>query len=378
MYIKMQQIHPGIAELELYEFEYALKNIEPADGWQTVPVEPMELISERITRAEFFEQVQLKPVLHNRIVLDETIAGLTRMLFTGLLTEAYPAKWINEHFYFDIRAFVFFPRTRYVTPEISQLFGGQPFMSFPPSQKNLEALQDIGYKEYAEVNTQIDQAFLETTLQLVAIKGTPLVLTIVGPTASGKSEITLLLQQALEASGKTCANIEMDNFYKDREFRDGKPMDTRVIHFKLFQAAMQALLGGKPAELPQYDFILATSSHDLDGKLRPGQTILKAQPADVILLEGNFPFHIPQIAPLIDLKAVYFAGDAIRLKRKWRRDVDYRKKYDPAYLANRYFRAQFLRNQEIYQPMMKSCEMIVDTSAAALWVRPDIAVLLQP
>lgn len=377
LYDRMLQIHPGIAELELYEFRYALKNILPEE-WEPIVLEQMLSIEESISKPEFYEPIQLKPTRHNRIVLDTAIVNLTQMLFTGLVRGDFPADWITQHFYFDIRAFAFFPRTRYVTPEIAHLFGGEPFLSFPPAQKNLEALQDIGYKEFAEANTLIDQAFIDTTVKLIAIKGTPLTLTIVGPTAAGKSEITLRLQQALEATGRSCTNIEMDNFYKDRVFRDGKPMDTRIIHYGLFQQAMQSLQAGKPAEMPQYDFILATSSHDLEGNRRPGCTTREVHPADVILLEGNFPFHIPEIAHLIDIKVVYFAEDSIRLKRKWRRDVDYRKKYDPAYLSNRYFRTQFLRNEEIYQPMMKSCEMVVDTSAASIWVRPDIAALLQP
>ncbi|MEL7644214.1 MAG: hypothetical protein AAGU25_08920, partial [bacterium] len=363
LYDRMLQIHPGMAELELYEFRYALKNILP-DGWEPAALESVQAIEKRIASPEFYTSIQLKPVRHNRIVLDAAIEELTRMLFTGLVSRDYPADWINQYFYFDIRSFAFFPRTRYVTAEIAHLFGDKPYMSFPPAQKNLEALQDIGYKEYAKANAKIDQAFINTTLQLIAKKGTPLVLTIVGPTAAGKSEITLRLQQALEASGKTCTNIEMDNFYKDREFRDGKPMDTRIIHYGLFLRVMQALQAGIPAELPQYDFILATSSHDLEGNLRPGCETRVVQPADIILLEGNFPFHIPEISPLVDIKAVYFAEDSIRLKRKWRRDVDYRKKYDPAYLSNRYFRTQFQRNEEIYQPMMKCCELVVDTSAA--------------
>ena len=376
MYDRMIQIHPGMAELEVYEFRYALKNIL-LDGWEPPVLEPVHAIEARIASPEFYTSIQLKPVRHNRIVLDAAIEELTRMLFTGLVSGEYPADWITQYFYFDIRSFAFFPRTRYVTPEIAHLFGDEPYVSFPPAQKNLEALQDIGYIEYAEANARIDEAFINTTLKLIAKKGTPLVLTIVGPTAAGKSEITLRLQQALEAAGKTCTNIEMDNFYKDREFRDGKPMDTRIIHYNLFLQAMQALQAGKPAELPQYDFILATSSHDLEGNLRPGCTTREVQPADVILLEGNFPFQIPEITHLIDIKAVYLAEDSIRLKRKWRRDVDYRKKYDPAYLSNRYFRTQFLRNEEIYQPMMKCCELVVDTSAAVLWVKPYITALLQ-
>jgi len=168
----------------------------------------------------------------------------------------------------------------------------------------------------------------------------------------------------------------MDNFYKDRVFRDGRPMDAAVIHYPLFIDSINALLRGEAADIPRYDFIQATSSHDLDDLLRPGQSTQTIQPANIIILEGNFPFHIPEIARLINLKIVYFADDPIRLKRKWKRDMDFRKKYDPQYLANRYFRTQFQRNQEIYQPMMQCSDIIVDTSNAQLWLHPDMQAQL--
>ena len=62
-------------------------------------------------------------------------------------------------------------------------------------------------------------------------------------------------------------------------------------------------------------------------------------------MEGNFPFHIDEIARLIGIKIVYLTDDPIRLKRKWKRDIDYRKKYDPAYFRNRFFRTQFLQGR---------------------------------
>ena len=149
-------------------------------------------------------------------------------------------------------------------------------------------------------------------------------------------------------------------------------MTSEVIHYPLFIESINALLRGEAADIPRYDFIQATSSHGLDGNLRPGQSTQTIQPADIIILEGNLPFHIPEIARLIDLKIVYFAEDPIRLKRKWKRDVDFRKKYDPNYLVNRYFRTQSQRNQEIYQPMMQCCDIIVDTTNAQLWLHPNL------
>ena len=377
LYLKLQQINPAVFELEFYEFQYALKNLQPAEGWQKIQLQPLQTLQEQIARPEFFANIQLKPKHGDQVILDSTIASLTRQLFVGLVEGLYPLDWVKQHFYFDVRSFAFFIRTNYITPAIQERFRGSPYRSFEPRQLLLEKTVEIGYKDFARANQEIDRAFIEVVQSWISSRDTPLLLTIVGPTASGKSEICARLLNSLEGAGFSCTSVEMDNFYKDRVFRDGRPMDAAVIHYPLFIDSINALLSGKAAEVPRYDFIQATSSHDLDGQLRPGQTTQTIQPADIIILEGNFPFHIPEIASLIDLMIVYFADDPIRLKRKWKRDVDFRKKYDPNYLANRYFRTQYLRNEEIYQPMMQCCDIIVDTTHAHLWLQPDLQTKLE-
>jgi uridine kinase len=371
LFQKMALIDPGISELELYEFRYALDLITPENGWNTLLLEETNSLESLIRQPEFYESVQIKPMKNNRIVLDDKIAWLTRMLFVGLANEKYSPQWVKKFFYFDIRGFFFLVRTKYYTESILEHFGGYPFVQFAPGQKALEKSQDIGYKEYKEANRVIDQAFIDALKKVISTKGTPLLLTLVGPSAAGKTEIVSRFSAELTREGKSITSIEMDNFFKDRDFRDGKPMDKEVIHFDLFQQCMKTLLDGKTATMPKYFSALSVSTHDLDGNLRPGQTPLQVEPADIILLEGNFPFYIPEIAPLIGLKVVYLTDDPIRLKRKWRRDIEYRRKYDPVYLCNRYFRTQFLRAREVYLPMMEICDMVVDTTAAALWLTAE-------
>ncbi len=122
--------------------------------------------------------------------------------------------------------------------------------------------------------------------------------------------------------------------------------------------------------------MLATSSHDLQGNLKPGRKPIPIEPADIIFIEGNFPFLIEEIQHLIGLKVVYLTDDPIRMKRKWRRDMDFRKKYDLNYFRNRYFREQFIMAEVAYRPQMEVCDMLVDTTGAALWVTPGVAKIL--
>lgn len=198
-------------------------------------------------------------------------------------------------------------------------------------------------------------------------------LTLVGPTAAGKTEIVARIIEKMRNEGKSINSIEMDNFFKDRDFRDTQDTILETIHLKVFKQCMSDLKQGRSTRIPRYDFINAKSSHDLQSHLRPGRTLLEVEPAEILLLEGNFPFQLPEIAPLVDLKIIYLTDDPIRLKRKWMRDVDYRKKFDPVYFCNRYFKTQRQRAEEIYLPMMMVCDIVVDTTAAAIWVAPEIA-----
>ncbi len=168
----------------------------------------------------------------------------------------------------------------------------------------------------------------------------------------------------------------MDNFLLDRDYRDNKAMGKDVIHFDLFVKSLQEILQGKKITIPRYDFINATSSHDLEGNLKPGCSPLEIEPADIIFLEGNFPFQMDAISDLIRIKVVYLTDDPIRLKRKWKRDIDYRKKYDPAYFRNRFFKTQFMRAEDIYRPQMEVCDIVVDTTGATLWATPEMVEIL--
>lgn len=378
LYEKMCSRFAGIADLELYEFQYCLDNLAPAGGWAAVACPDRGEVERLVRLPQFFESIELKPKKDNRIVLDERISRLSQMLLVGLATGQYPFDWIDRLFYFDLRGFFFLVRTEYFPEQVLRRFGGAPYARFTPVQRELAGLPEIGFKDFNAANQEINAAFIQVLQGLIAKQGTPLLLTIVGPTAAGKTEIVAQLSHCLGQAGKSITTIEMDNFYKDREFRDSRGMGIEVIHYDLFQQCIHRLLAGQPAVMPRYDFVAATSSHDLDGHLRPGQTLIDVAPADILLLEGNFPFHIPEIAPLIGIKVVYLTDDPIRFKRKWKRDIDYRKKYDPFYLCNRYFRTQFLRAQEIYLPMMKTCDIVVDTTGAALWLSPQSAAALNP
>ena len=377
LFEKLKAILPPIDALEMYEFCYALKNLNPDGGWQSVQPAAMPEIESFVNERAFYEAIQTKHKIGDRIVLDESIVRLTQMLFVGLVSGMYPENWVNENFYFDIRAFLFFHRTKYFTPEVVAHFGGNPFLQFEPKQNELADLQEIGYKAFKEANAEVDQAFIDCVLKLVTARGTPILLTLAGPTAAGKTEIMARLLAAFTAAGKKITTIEMDNFLLDRDIRGEKPLGIATCHFEIFKQSLAGIQAGKKVAIPRYDFINATSSHDEKGNLKPGCIPLEIEPADVVFIEGNFPFQLKEISDAIGIKVVYLTDDPIRLKRKWKRDIDFRKKYDPFFFVNRFFKTQFLRADDCYLLQMKCCDIVVDTTNASLWVTPAVAAILQ-
>jgi uridine kinase len=376
LFERMLPFNAGLRKLALYEFRYALDNLMPESGWDSVDLESPETIEHMIRQRAFYDAIQLKPRAKERIVLDASIARLTHMLFVGLVRGAYTEAWINKFFYFDIRGFYFLPRTVYFTDAGLAHFGGKPYRTFGARQKRFEDVQDINYWEFQEANVEIDQALIEMVQRVIAVRGLPILITLAGPTAAGKTEITERLLSVFGQAGHKTSTIEMDNFLLDREYRDGKPMGKGTIHFDLFKQCLEQILRGETITIPFYDSSFARSSHDLEGNLRPGCSPLQVEPAEIIFLEGNFPFQIPDVSDLIGLKIVYLTDDPIRLKRKWKRDVDYRKSYDPAHFRNRFFSTQFLRAEDVYRPQIEKCDIVVDTTNAAIWVTPAMATLL--
>jgi uridine kinase len=377
LFERMKPLCPALEKLAFYEFRYAIEAIYPEAGWDSVKLDTPAGIERMIRQRAFYDSIQTRPREKDRIVLDESINRLTLMLFVGLVEGEYHPDWVNRLFYFDLRGFYFLPRTVYFTEAALTHLGGKPFRTFEPRQKQFDTVQDISYLDFLDANQEIDQAFLEMIQKFLAVRGSPVLITLAGPTAAGKTEIVERMIDSFEKMGKQTTTIEMDNFLLDREFRENKPMGRETTHFGLFKQCLTDILQGRKIAIPRYDSLTAMSSHDLQGNLRPGFHALEVDPADVVFLEGNFPFQMDELAGLISLKVVYLTDDPIRLKRKWKRDVDYRKSYDPAHFRNRFFKTQFQRAEDVYRPQIEKCDIAVDTTSAAIWATPEMVEILQ-
>lgn len=379
LFEKMKQINPGVGDLELYEFRYALNNLVPETGWASVMLERRDEIEQRVNNVDFYNSIKIKTRLEGRIVLDEPIVRLNNMLFTGLVTGEYSPDWVNTHFYFDVRGFFFLHRTEYFTKEVLAHLGGLPFRQFEKKQQAFERFQGVGYKDFKNANAELDALFIDSVKKLIAARGTPILLAIAGPTAAGKTEIVERLHQSFALEGRKMASIEMDNFLTDRDYREEKGIFTQgkqALHFELFKKSLEDITRDRKISIPRYDFVSATSSHDLEGKLKPDGVPIEIEPSDIVFIEGNFPFLLEEVVHLIGIKVVYLTDDPVRLKRKWKRDIDYRKKYEPTYFRNRFFKEQFIMAGIAFRPQMQACDLCVDTTGAALWVIPEVAKTL--
>jgi len=344
-----------------------------------VSLDSKEDIEQRVQSRWFYDGIEIKKRAGERIVLAEQIVKLTDMLFVGLVCGAYDTAWVDKHFYFDLRGFFFLHRTTYFTEAVRKHLGGQPVRQFEQRQKAFARLTEVGYKVFKEANAEVDELFIQSVQKMIAARGAPVVLAIAGPTAAGKTEIVERLRQAFQQAGQRTTSIELDNFLTDRDYREEKGIFTQgkeALHFELLKRSLRDITQGKKISIPRYDFIYATSSHDLDGKLKPGGAPIEIEPADIVFIEGNFPFLIEEAAELIGIKVVYLTDDPVRLKRKWWRDIDLRKKYEPTYFRNRYFKDQFIMAEIAYRPQLEVCDLAVDTTGAALWATKESSTIL--
>jgi uridine kinase len=109
------------------------------------------------------------------------------------------------------------------------------------------------------------------------------VVLIAGPTSSGKTTFSKRLAIQLLARGRRPFPLAMDDYFLERERtplgKDGRP-DFETIHaldLPLFNEHLLALIEGRRAELPQFDFV--------SGRRVPGP-VMTLGPDSIVIVEG--------------------------------------------------------------------------------------------
>lgn len=142
----------------------------------------------------------------------------------------------------------------------------------------------------------------------------PYIVGITGGSASGK---TLFLNSLLDlfSQDQVCL-ISQDNYYKPRE---QQPVDEQGV--RNFDTPESIL-----AEEYARDITLLKNNHQVkrceytfnNPSIHPVE--LTFYPAPIIVVEGLFVFHYPQVAQLLDLKIFIDAEEHVMLKRRIIRD----------------------------------------------------------
>lgn len=142
----------------------------------------------------------------------------------------------------------------------------------------------------------------------------PYIVGITGGSASGK---TYFLHQLLEAFSKEeICLISQDNYYRTQEFvpKDENNIENydlpEAIDFELYAQHIEDLKNGKVVKHKEYVF----NNPDIVPKT------LVFNPAPIIVVEGIFVFHSPEVSKLLDLKVFIDAKEHIKIKRRIIRD----------------------------------------------------------
>lgn len=143
---------------------------------------------------------------------------------------------------------------------------------------------------------------------------TPYLVGITGGSASGK---TLFLKQLLEKfSEKDICVVSQDNYYRPR---NEQPVDENGIHnFDTPQSINSAEYGRDVAMLKNGETVTRQEYTFNNPEVTPAN--LTFVPAPIIVVEGIFVFHYPEVTRHLDLKVFIDAEEHIKLKRRIIRD----------------------------------------------------------
>jgi uridine kinase len=143
------------------------------------------------------------------------------------------------------------------------------------------------------------------------------VIGITGGSGSGKTSFTVRLVENLRPHVSV---LTLDNYYHPIHLQpldaNGKPNfdEPHSLDLAKFQNDFQRLLANETVTLDEYTFN--------NPSLVPKQIVVK--PAKLLILEGLYVFHLPELASRIDLKVFIELNDEEKVARRLRRDAEER------------------------------------------------------
>lgn len=180
----------------------------------------------------------------------------------------------------------------------------------------------------------------------------PFIIGITGGSASGK---TLFLSRLMEQfrTDDICL-LSQDNYYRpiEHQTKDHNGIENfdlpGAIDDQAFAADIERLRNGEVVSRMEYTFNNTEKVPDM----------LHFHPRKILVVEGIFVFHFPEVAQLLDLKIFIDARDKIKLKRRIKRDNEERG-YDLQDVMYRWKYHVKPTYEEFIRPHKRSCDIVI-------------------
>lgn len=195
--------------------------------------------------------------------------------------------------------------------------------------------------EYPQIVSESEAAYdldIQTVVKLIKDRENDVrLVTIAGPSSSGKTTTTQKIAQSLGQKGMQFVELNLDNYYYDLElhpkdeFGDYDFETPQSLDIDLINQHLHQLLSGNQVLMPYYDF--------KTGKSHPEQTSIQLKQGDIILIDSLYGLFPPltdgiadnkidlYIEPLMQVKdegGNYVRWTDIRLMRRMLRDTIHR------------------------------------------------------
>lgn len=180
-----------------------------------------------------------------------------------------------------------------------------------------------------------------------------IIIGICGGSGSGKTSFVKKLRE--DFGSKDLCVISQDDYYKPREeqFEDENgfrnfDLITAIDH-EQFEADVKKILSNESVTRKEYTF-----NNDL-----AEEKFITIAPANVIIVEGLFVFHIEGIRNLMDLRIFIHAKDALKLERRIKRDATERN-YPLEDVTYRYEHHVLPSYKEYIEPHKETAHLVVN------------------